>query len=440
MSKWQDLSRSNDKDKSGCGLPAGFFRLRYFHGKQMRLADYVDEQTYHRGKMRFHNDKLHGAGILCGLTVAKLDDVGTDLRVGRGAALDDCGREIVVGYDQCIDAGDWFRAQKKKPREDEQDHCQPDEDRRVRICVVIRYSECVGSPEPIPASPCTPPSDCGCRGGASCGCGSAPCSDPCGNAAEFGRATEEFELRLMFRDEAKRLTRHDLFPSMADIGTAVADASGGVSLLKALAHPIRGKCPSPDEGWLMLACFDLVFDTQDDDKILGIDNIDIDCASQVLLSTEVIQHLLGSLYGEIDPDIGGPEVSNIEMRHVDGDTYQIMISLTAPIQAASLDEETSLTLRRLTTTGWSPPANNVLVARYGDTMTDDTPIVGPAIYLNIDNSGGFLADGGKYHLYAPPESHPIVDADLRHLRPRHMILRFGIEPDADDGTLTMHRL
>ena len=80
MSKWQDLNRLIKSD--GCGLPAGFFRVRYFHGKAMRLADYVDEQKYHRSKHRFHNDSLHGSGILCGLGVSRLDDVGTELRVG----------------------------------------------------------------------------------------------------------------------------------------------------------------------------------------------------------------------------------------------------------------------------------------------------------------------------------------------------------------------
>ena len=432
MSKWQDLNRLIKSD--GCGLPAGFFRVRYFHGKPMRLADYIDEQTYHRSKMRFHNDRLHGAGILCGLGVSRLDEIGTELRVSRGAALDDCGREIVVGYDQCIDVGDWFRAQNDKPQNDDHDPCQPDEERKVRVCVAIRYSECVGSPETKPASPCAPLSGCGC--GSDCSCEPA---DPCGGTTEFGRAVEEFELRLMFNDEAKRLTHSDLFPTRKDIADAVAETSDGIALLKALAHPVRKGCPGSDQGWLLLACFDLVFDPEDDDKILGIENIDIDCASQILLSTEVIQHLLGKLYSEVAPDIGGPEISNIEMRHVDGDAYQIMISLTAQVEASSLDGEMALKLRRLTETGWRAPAANVMTASYAETMTANTPIEGPAIYLNIDNATGFLEDGGKYHLFAPPEADPIVDACMRHLQPRHLIHRFTIVA-ADDGSLSKQRL
>lgn len=243
----------------------------------------------------------------------------------------------------------------------------------------------------------------------------------------------------MFHDEAKRLTEDDLFPSRKDITDAVSDASGGISLLKALAHPIRRKCASDDAGWLMLACFDLIFDPDDDDKILGIDNIDIDCASQVLLSTEVIQYLLASLYGEVAPDIGGPEISKVEMRHVEGEKYQIMMSLTSPIEAASLDSEASLKLRRLTDTGWRTPASNVVTTQYAETMSSDTPVEGPAIYLNIDNATAFLADGGKYHLFAPPENDPIVDDCMRHLRPRQLIWRFKTT-DSGDGTLSMQRL
>ena len=87
-----------------CGtLPGGFVRLRFFYGKRMGVADFVDEQRYHAGKMRFHNQRLHGAGLLCGLAVARMSPTELFLRVGKGAAIDTCGREIVVGHDQCID-------------------------------------------------------------------------------------------------------------------------------------------------------------------------------------------------------------------------------------------------------------------------------------------------------------------------------------------------
>src|SRR5207237_10600557 len=81
-----------------CGtLPSGFVRLRYFFGKRMGVADFLDEQRYHTGKMRFHNQRLHGAGVLCGPGVARQATTDLILRVGKAAASTASGREIVVG-------------------------------------------------------------------------------------------------------------------------------------------------------------------------------------------------------------------------------------------------------------------------------------------------------------------------------------------------------
>lgn len=442
MPRWQELQALKANNDARCGLPAGFFRLRYFHGKQMRLADYVDEQRYHAGKMRFHNERLHGAGILCGLGVSLLDPDGVALRVARGAALDDCGREIVVGYDECVDVDAWYRAQRKLPRARDEDPCHPDKEKRVRICVVIRYAECSGAPEPAPKNPCAPPaSTCGCRG--SCGCGggagSLACPDPCGDGAEYGRVTEEFELRLMFHDEARRLTEHRLFPEADTIDAAVQRASGGIGLLTALAAPIRTGCPGSDEGWLLLACFSAVVEGEDDDdaRIVHIRDLDLECASQVLLSTEVIQYLLASLYAEIDPSIGGPEIVGIALRWRDEARYQLILSLSAPIEKSSLDESANFDLRRLNKTGWDRPENNVVTAEYAYAMSDRHPVDGPAIYLDIDNSDGFLADGARYQLFTPRDADPVVDAQLRQLRPRDLQWRFRLAADKDSGDLVV---
>ena len=440
MARWQELQALKAPNGERCGLPPGFFRLRYFHGKQMRLADYVDEQRYHTGKMRFHNDRLHGAGILCGLGVSLLDAQGTALRVARGAALDDCGREIIVGHDQCVDVDAWYRAQTRLPRPRDADPCHPDKENRVRICVVIRYAECSGAPEPAPKSPCAPPaSSCGCHG--SCGCGgggggSGACPDPCGDGAEYGRVTEEFELRLMFHDEARRLTEHRLFPEAATIDAAVQRASGGIGLLTALAAPIRTGCPGADDGWLLLACFSAIIEGEDDQaKVTEIRNIDLECASQVLLSTEVIQYLLASLYAEIDPSIGGPEIIDIALRRRGEAHYQLILSLSTAIDKASLDESASFDLRRLNKSGWDRPENNVVSAEYASVMSDRYPVDGPAIYLDIDNADAFLADGARYQLFTPREADPVVDTLLRQLRPRDLQWRFKLAADKDSGDL-----
>ena len=436
MARWRDLQSCGEAAR--CGLPAGFFRLRYFYGKQMRLADYVDEQAYHGGKMRFHNQRLHGAGILCGLRVSLLEPDSLVLRVSRGAAIDDCGHEIVVGYDQCVHVGDWYRAQKDRPRDDDEENpCHPDEENRVSLCVVIRYSECAQAPEPAPRNPCGPPS-CECGGcGGSCSCGETACPDPCTDGAEFGRVTEAFELKLMFRAEADRLTEHRLFPAAEAIDSAVAEATGAIGLLQALADPVRAGCPGSEEEWLRLACFDVIVDEEDDGKINEIVDIDHECGSQVLLSTEVIQYLLAGLFAEVDPNIGGPEVADVEFRKLSGQRYQFILTLTGEIDASSLDQDDGFHLRRLQEDGWDPPGSNVVNAKYSDHAEGNYIVDGPALYVNVKNDNGFLAPGNRYHLFTPRDHPPIVDPHLRHLRPRDFTWRFGIEQDPDGGDLVM---
>src|SRR5688572_10163827 len=85
--------------------PAEFVRLRYFFGQRLGVLDLADEQSYLVGKQRLHNLHLHGWGVLCGLRAERyLVSQGptatpqtTMLRVRRGATIDGCGREIVVG-------------------------------------------------------------------------------------------------------------------------------------------------------------------------------------------------------------------------------------------------------------------------------------------------------------------------------------------------------
>src|SRR3954469_24897464 len=96
--------------------PAEFVRLRYFFGQRLGVVDLADEQSYLVGKQRLHNLLGHGVGVLCGLRSTRYafpqgappSLPTTLLRVSRGAALDGCGREIVVGWDQCIDVAAWL--------------------------------------------------------------------------------------------------------------------------------------------------------------------------------------------------------------------------------------------------------------------------------------------------------------------------------------------
>src|SRR5262245_12867284 len=106
-----------------CAVPLEFVRLRYYYGQRLGVIDFSDEQSYLGGKQRFHNLRAHGIGVLCGLRAdrfvfpqgAPAATPATVLRVSRGAALDGCGREIVVGGDQCIDVAAWYLQNRNRP-------------------------------------------------------------------------------------------------------------------------------------------------------------------------------------------------------------------------------------------------------------------------------------------------------------------------------------
>lgn len=72
-----------------------FERNRYYAGKMLTSADFEAEQLYMNNKRRFLNHALFGSGVVCGLNVVELDD--SSILIESGVALDDAGREIVVG-------------------------------------------------------------------------------------------------------------------------------------------------------------------------------------------------------------------------------------------------------------------------------------------------------------------------------------------------------
>src|SRR5687768_1949891 len=98
-----DSSCWPQEDGACCPLPPEFVRMRYFFGQRLGVVDFAEEQSYHAGKQRFHNLRAHGSGVLCGLRAERFvwpmgaAGPSTVLMVRRGAALDACGREIVVG-------------------------------------------------------------------------------------------------------------------------------------------------------------------------------------------------------------------------------------------------------------------------------------------------------------------------------------------------------
>src|SRR3972149_3614453 len=85
-------------------------RLNYFKGEFLNKEDFEDEQKYHVGMLREHNENLHKGGIAQGLDVPETFDDGTsviggnDLFIKKGMAIDDLGRQIVLTEDKRITA------------------------------------------------------------------------------------------------------------------------------------------------------------------------------------------------------------------------------------------------------------------------------------------------------------------------------------------------
>lgn len=409
-------------ERCGC-LPSGFSRLKYFFGKHLSVADFQDEQRYHAGKQLFHNQRLHGAGVLCGLGLCVDDAAPLELRIKSGAALDHCGRETIVPYDQCIDVAAWYRTLYEHYRDADPESTWPEdllnENGALVLCVMLRYTECPTGPEAAPRDPC--------------GCGDSGC--------EFGRISEGFQLELMPHAEANALVEPSMFPSEEAIADVLDSTFDGLDLLRRLAKPVTAGCPGGvEESWIMLGCIEATPDPDDPSEIIEIAESTYH-VPPILLSTEVIQYLLSKIYSDLDTVVGAPSIVDVRWRKVSDEIYQLVLLLDKEVEAQSIDANDSFRLRKMTAGGWDEPAANAVISEYSadDLLAPPDPVLGPAIYVTIDDSGAgndFLDAGDRYHLFFGDALGPVVDAELRSLRPRDLIWRFQLIQDGS-GDLQM---
>jgi hypothetical protein len=85
-----------------CDIPQ-FCRNSYYRGKLLTERDFTDEQRYGIDKMRMHSLALHGWGVVCGLVVSRHPYCPEKrLVVGKGLAIDGCGREIYLLADDYV--------------------------------------------------------------------------------------------------------------------------------------------------------------------------------------------------------------------------------------------------------------------------------------------------------------------------------------------------
>jgi len=376
-------------------VPESLVRLRYFFGKRLGVADLRDEQSYHRSKQRLHNRHAHGSGVLCGLALAPFDAEGLDsavIRVSAGAALDTCGREIIVGHAQCVDLAAWL-ARRRAEAEAGGETFPPagaiDADHHLPLCIAVRYRECETTPESAPRDPCA--------------CDTGGC--------EFGRIEEGYELSVLLAEEAEPYRSRPRFPPVEVLSGIVAAATGAEDLLARLAEAQTQPCPQArDPDWVLLGCLALELDS-DNTEVQGLTAAETwSPPPATLLSSAAIQELLALLLScavapvqeAADWPFGGLIVIK---PGTDGESVLHVVP-ERPILEESVPRTPFLVRRWRPQGGWTRPRH---------TRTRVIHEGGRAI-LELDFDRGFLVPGGRYRMTTASGAQPIVDAELRPLR------------------------
>jgi hypothetical protein len=409
----------------GCGagtdccwtLPPEFVRVRYFFGQRLGVMELSDEAAYHGGKRAFHNARLHGVGVVCGLRAERFvltpGSNTTVLRVRKGAALDACGREIVAAVDQCIDVAAWFAKNRSRP---ELSGWTAGTSQTLRVA--LRYRECPTDPSPAPRDPC--------------GCDNGGC--------EFGRVREAFELAL-FTDAEVEQCHTASFPAaealraaMAGVGPPGPAVEPSERLKRAIDALVAGDCPVPTENtWLCLASFTVTLDaTPVPVNISDPDNAIPERRS--LLSTSALQAMAVGLSAaglEGGALGGGPHIGPLSFTATaaDAGTLSLPVALAetgsppvaAPLVEATFDPASVKAHRLDPTLGWQdvtpPPAGIAYEAT-------------PAPRIRIDLGPGLTA-GPRFRLtIEPPFATPVVDAVGRPLQPLRFARLFAFVTDA----------
>ena len=352
-------------------MPYEFVRLRYFFGQRLGVLELTDAQAYVVAKQRFHNRHLHGAGVLCGLRAERYTPANqassTMIRVTSGAAIDGCGREIVVGWDVCIDVAAWV----KKHGSENPVLSDPDPGARSDpppIWVVVCYQECPSDPAPAPKDPC--------------GCEPTGC--------EYSRVREGFRLDLVWESDLPESKVVELSPE---------------------------RCPSPPNNpCLVLARIDLVLDANGEVADLAAVVNDITQREQ-LWSTAAIQAAFHSLIDASDLGLAlaaGPRVGQISFtstNNTDGTLvlpFQLAEDGTGTLAAILGDPTTQITLtvRRLLDDGtWQAAL---------------TPVISwNAVEAQLELTFSGDLEEGRYRLSGVIDvDTPVLDTAYRELLPR----------------------
>jgi hypothetical protein len=139
---------SVNQDSKPRGSIHTFVRNRWYPGKLLDVFHLVLEQNYLNGKRWMLNRMVTGYGVLCGLDVCPAPQ-GRAVIVTPGAAIDRCGREIVV---PCNSDPQPIRA---KPAPDPaKPPSTADCDKQDYVNISVCYKQCDSDPEPVMVDDC----------------------------------------------------------------------------------------------------------------------------------------------------------------------------------------------------------------------------------------------------------------------------------------------
>jgi len=127
-----------------------FTRNHYFTGKLLVERDFRQEQAYYKDKLRLHEQRLHGDGVVCGLKGKQHENPACRDRfvcIEPGLAIDCCGHDILVAEQDCVDLTQIESVKTLLAQKDGKPHT-------LQIC--IHYKECPSEPIPVLYD------DCGC--------------------------------------------------------------------------------------------------------------------------------------------------------------------------------------------------------------------------------------------------------------------------------------
>jgi Collagen triple helix repeat (20 copies) len=333
-------------DCAPCEIPQ-LARNTFFDGKPMSARDFAEEQDYFLGKHRRHNQYLHGWGVACGLLVGEHPNTACRDRyvtVSPGAAIDCCGREILLRTTQMVDVQEaflvaWRLSHGPKSTPDNQPH---------RVEIVMRYRECAADPVPAVFA----------------GCGAGP------SACLPGKIVDGYEFGVLLDRPPPGLSRGaqnlewECTNNIDHVARLAASADGKV------LYALTGASPA------MLAKLDTTTRSiQASAGFAGFSGVDVALAADGL-----------HVFVVVHPDIGGdPELRVLDAADIAAPPLQ-----TLPLAGAAAGEVRLLALAdgRL---GVASPANDTVWV-WGSDITGALPPAAAAV-ITVANGPLAIAQG-----------------------------------------------